>query len=140
MIVVGEHWLSQIAPLATEGAMCIFHTFERNAFKDLQPAEKKSGSQYKCSVLILKIVYECIVSNETSLKQLCLEIKSYCPFLEITLLTVNSQFFGMERCYISHSTFCNKWNVGHALIEKVLFDKYHLLSKLSYILSSRKCI
>ena len=28
--------------------------------------------QYKCLVLILKIVYECIVSNETSLKQISL--------------------------------------------------------------------
>ena len=36
-------------------------------FKDLQPPEKP-GLQYKCLVLILKIVYECIVSNETSLK------------------------------------------------------------------------
>ena len=47
--------------------MCIFHTFEKNAFKDLQPTEK-SGLQYKCLVLMLKIVYACIVSNETSLK------------------------------------------------------------------------
>ena len=63
--------LYDIAPLAAEGAMCIFHTFEKNAFKDLQLPEK-SGLQYKCLVLILKIVYECIVSNETSLKQLSL--------------------------------------------------------------------
>ena len=34
--------------------MCTFHTFEKNAFKDLQPPEK-SGLQYKCSVLILKM-------------------------------------------------------------------------------------
>ena len=47
--------------------MCIFHTFEKNAFKDLQPPEK-SGLQFKCLVLMLKIVYECSVSNETSLK------------------------------------------------------------------------
>ena len=31
---------------------------------------------------------ECIVSIETSLKQISLEIKSYSPFLEITLFTV----------------------------------------------------
>ena len=67
--------------------MCIFHTFEKNAFQDLQPPEK-SGLQYKCLVLILKIVYECIVSNETSLKQLSLKIKSYSPFFEIALFTV----------------------------------------------------
>ena len=69
--------------------MCTVHTFEKNAFKDLQPPEK-SGLQYKCLVLILKIVYECtcIVSNETSLKQVSLEIKSYSPFLEMTLFTV----------------------------------------------------
>ena len=48
--------------------MCTFHTFEKNTFKDLQPPEKLV-LQYKCLVLILKIVYECIVSNETSLKQ-----------------------------------------------------------------------
>ena len=56
-------------------------------FKDLQPPEK-SGLQYKCFVLILKIVHKCIVSNETSLKQFSLEIKSDSPFLEITLFTV----------------------------------------------------
>ena len=67
--------------------MCIFHTFEKNAFKDLQPPEK-SGLQYKCLVLILKIVYECTVSNETSLKQFSLKIKSYSSFLEIALFTV----------------------------------------------------
>ena len=74
-------------PLAAEGAMCIFHTFEKNAFKDLQPPEK-SGLQYKCLVLILKMVYDCIVSNEISSKQFSLEIKSYSPFLEIALFTV----------------------------------------------------
>ena len=67
--------------------MCTFHTFEKNAFKDLHPPEK-SGLQYKCLVLILKIVHECTVSNETSSKQLSLEIKSYTPFMEITLFTV----------------------------------------------------
>ena len=56
------------ALLATEGAMCTFHTFEKNTFTDSQPPEKP-GLQYKCLVSILKIVYECIVSNETSLKQ-----------------------------------------------------------------------
>ena len=114
----------QIAPLAAKGAMCIFYTFEKNAFKDLQPP-KKSGLQYKCLMLILKIVYECIVSNETSLKQFSLEIKSYSPFLEIALFTVQQilNFFGMKRCHMSHSTFCNQWNLGHVLIEKVLFDK-----------------
>ena len=55
-------------PLAAEGAMCTFHTFEKNTIKDLQPPEK-SGLQYKCLVLILKIVYECIVTNETSFEQ-----------------------------------------------------------------------
>ena len=76
-------------------------------------------------MLILKIVYECIVSNETSLKQFSLEIKSYSPFLEIALFTVQQilNFFGMKRCHMSHSTFCNQWNLGHVLIEKVLFDK-----------------
>ena len=44
--------------------MSTFHTFEKNTFKDLQPPEK-SGLQYKNLVLILKIVYECTVSNET---------------------------------------------------------------------------
>ena len=39
---------------------------------------------------------------------------------------------------MSHSTFCNQWNLGHELIEKVLFDKLHLLSKLSYTLSLKK--
>ena len=34
------------------------------------------------------ILYECIVSNETSLKQFSLEIKSYSPFLEMTLFTI----------------------------------------------------
>ena len=53
----------------------------------LQPPEK-SGLQYKCLVLILKIVYESIVSNETSLKQFRLEIKSYSPFSEIILFTL----------------------------------------------------
>ena len=70
------------APLAAEGAMCTFHTFVKNTFKDLQRL------QYKCSVLILKVVYECLVSTETSLKQLNLKIKSYSPFLEMTLFTV----------------------------------------------------
>ena len=36
----------------------------------------------------IEIVYECIVSNETSLKQFSLEIKSYPPFLEVALFTV----------------------------------------------------
>ena len=67
--------------------MCIFHTFEKNAFKDLQPPEK-SGLQYKCLVLMMKTVYECIVSDETNLKQFSLEIKSYSPFLEIALFTI----------------------------------------------------
>ena len=39
---------------------------------------------------------------------------------------------------MSHSTFCNQWNLSHLLIEKVLFDKLQLLSKLSYILSLKK--
>ena len=56
-------------------------------FKDLQPPEK-SGLQHKCLMLILKMVYECIVSNETSVKRFILEIKSYSPFLEMTPFTV----------------------------------------------------
>ena len=48
-----EH--DKFTALAAEGAMYTFHTFEKNAFKDLQPPEK-SGLKYKCSVLILKIV------------------------------------------------------------------------------------
>ena len=47
----------QIVPLAAEGAMCTFHTFEKITFKDLQPPEK-SGLQYKCLMLILKVVNE----------------------------------------------------------------------------------
>ena len=39
---------------------------------------------------------------------------------------------------MSHSTFCNQWNLGQVLIEKVLFDKLHLLAQLSYILSLKK--
>ena len=39
-------------------------------------------------VLVLKIMYECIVSNKTCLKQFSLEIKSYSPFSEIALFTV----------------------------------------------------
>ena len=58
--------------------MYTFHTFEKNAFKNLQPSEK-AGLQCKCLVLILSIVYECIVPSETSLKQFSLEIKSYSP-------------------------------------------------------------
>ena len=116
--------LAHIAPLIAEGAMCTFYTFEKNAFKDLQPLEK-SGLQYKCLVLILKIVYTCIVSNETSLKQFSLEIKSYSPFFGDNSFyrTANSQFFGIKRYHMSHSTFCYLWNLGHVLIEKVLFDK-----------------
>ena len=56
-----------------------FSYWEKNAFKDLQPPEK-SGLQYKCLVLLLKIVYECIVSNETSLKQFRLEKRFISPF------------------------------------------------------------
>ena len=60
-----------------------------------------------------------MVSNETSLKQLSLEIKTYSPFLELTLFTVwqISQFFGMKKCHLPHSTFCNQWNLSHVLIE-----------------------
>ena len=39
---------------------------------------------------------------------------------------------------MSHNTICNQWNLGHVLIEKVLFDKWHLSSKLSYTLSFKK--
>ena len=61
----------------------LFILLRKNTFKDLQP--EKSGLQYKSLVLILNVVYECIVSNETtcSFKQLRLEIKSYSLFLEI---------------------------------------------------------
>ena len=48
---------------------------EKNTFKDSQPPEK-SGLQYKYLESILKIVYEWIGSNETSLEQFSLEIKS----------------------------------------------------------------
>ena len=54
----------------------LFILLRKNTFKDLQPPEN-SGLQHKCLVLILKIVYECIVSNEISLKQVSYEIKSY---------------------------------------------------------------
>ena len=37
---------------------------------------------------MMKTVYECIVSDETSLKQFSLEIKSYSPFLEKALFTI----------------------------------------------------
>ena len=36
------------------------------------------------------------------------------------------------------STFCNLWNLSHLLIEKVPFDKWHLLSKLSYTIFKEK--
>ena len=72
------------SPLATEGAKCTFYTFEKKTFKDLNPPEK-SGMHYKSLVIILSIVYESIVSNETSLRQFSLDIKSYFPSLEITL-------------------------------------------------------
>ena len=75
--------------------MCTFHPFEKTAFKDLQPPEK-SGLQYNCLVLISKIVHECIVSNETSLKQFSLEIKSYSPVLEMTLFTVRHILNSLE--------------------------------------------
>ena len=56
-------------------------------------------------MLILKIVYECIVSNETSLKQFSLEIKSYSPFLEIAFFTIqqilNSLGFKGVICHIA---------------------------------------
>ena len=79
---------SNKSPPKRQKVLCAFFILLRkNAFKDLQPPEK-SGLHYKSLGLILKIVYECIVSNETSLKQLSLEIKSYSPFLEIALFTV----------------------------------------------------
>ena len=99
-----------------------FHTFEKK-LKDLQPPEK-SGLQYKCLVVTLSIVYEGMNSSETSLKQFSLEIKMYYPLFEITLFycTANSQFFWMKKCHMSHSTFCNQWNLSHVLIENVIFD------------------
>ena len=66
-------------------------------------------------------------------KQFSLEIKSNPPFLEMTLFTANSQFFGIKKCHMSHSTFCYKLSFSHVLIEKVQF-----LSKLSYIISLKK--
>ena len=39
-------------------------------------------------LVLLKIVYECIVLNESSLKQFNLEVKSCFPFFEMTLLTL----------------------------------------------------
>ena len=119
--------------------MCTFHTFEKNRILDLQPP-KKSDLQYKCLVMTLKIVYECIVSNETSLKQVSLKIKSYSPFFgdDSFYRKANSQFFGTITCHVSHSTFCNQCILNHVLVEKVLFDKGHLLSKLSNILSLKK--
>ena len=71
--------LKRNVPLVAAGPICTFYTFEKNAYKDLQPPEK-SGLQYICLVMILKIVYECIVSKETYLKRFSLEIKSYFPF------------------------------------------------------------
>ena len=67
--------------------MCTFYTFKKITFKDLQPPEK-SGLQYKYLMLTFKLVYECIVSNETSLYKFSLQKKSYSPFLEMTLFTV----------------------------------------------------
>ena len=61
-----------IAPLAAEGAMCTFILLKKHTFKDLQPPAK-SDLQYKCLVLISKIVYQCIVANETSFKQFTLK-------------------------------------------------------------------
>ena len=87
VVVYSEPANYKIAPLAAKCAMCTFHTFEKNTLIDYQPLEK-SGLQYKFLVLILKIVYECIFSNETSLKQFSLEIKSYFPLLAMTLFTV----------------------------------------------------
>ena len=85
---------------------------------DLQPPEK-SGLQYKSLVLILNIVYECIVSNETSFNQFGLEIKSYSPFWDNSFYrTANPQFFGMKKFHMSHSTFCIQWNLSPVLIEK----------------------
>ena len=70
-------------------------------------------------------MYECIVSNETSLKQFSKKIKELFPLLGDNSLysTANSQLFGMKMCHMSHSTFCNQWKLEHVLIEKVLFDK-----------------
>ena len=103
--------------------MCTFHTFEKNALKDLRPPEK-SGLQYKCLMLILKIVYQCIVSNETSLKQFSLEIKISSPFFGDNSFyrTANSQFFWDEKVLYVTEHICIQWNSGHVLIEKVLFD------------------
>ena len=50
--------------------MCTFHTFEKNAFKDLQPPENQVY-YINVLVLILIIVYACIDSSE-SLKQFSL--------------------------------------------------------------------
>ena len=53
--------------------------------------------QYKCLVLILKIMNECIVSNDQmKQKQFSLEIKSYSPFWEMTLFTVRQTLISLE--------------------------------------------
>ena len=132
-------YIYKYCPLS--GRRCYVHFsyfWEINTFKDLQPPEN-SGLQYKPLVLILNIVYGCIVSNETNFKQFSLEIKSNSPFLEITLLPYGKFSIPLdEKCHISHSTFCTQWNLSHVLIVKVLFDKWQLLLKLSYILSLKK--
>ena len=54
---------------------------------------------------MMKTVYECIVSDETNLKQFSLEIKSYSPFLEIALFTIQQilNFLGWKGviCHIA---------------------------------------
>ena len=79
---------------------------------------------YKCLVLILKIVYECMDSSETSLKPFSLEIKSYSLlFGDNSFYRTANSHFSMKKCHMSHSTFCIQWDLSRVLIEKVLFDK-----------------
>ena len=67
-------------------------------------------------------MYECIVSNKTSLNNLVKEL--FLLFGDDSFYrTANSQFFGMKRCHMSRSIFCNQWNLIHVLIENLLFDK-----------------
>ena len=36
---------------------------------------------------------------------------------------LNKEYESVSKiCHMSHSTFCNQWNLGHVLIENVLFD------------------
>ena len=90
-------------------------------------------------MLILNIVYEGIVSNETSFKQFSLEIKSFPLFGDNSYYyTANSQFCGMKKCHMSHSTFCNQWNLSHVLIRQItpfVKTKFYSIFKEKKLLS-----